>query len=345
MVQNVTGDIRERFGSMDMFVRCKDVYGDVNTREYAINFCIKTGKDETPPGIVATYPLNKSYFAFNQTSLNMTLFVNEPAECKYDVIENKSYDSMNHSMNCNTNITDLTSLGWSCNTTLNGLNLGENDFYIKCKDQPWFKDTVNETDRNSNSQSYHYMIFGSETPLKIISLSPEGEIEEGFEPISVDLEARTEGGSESGASVCYYSFIGYDNMQQFYNTFSNYHKQNFNMMTRGNYKIYVKCVDGANNIATDDTRFELKIDSTAPEIVRVYRESDRIVLITDEEAQCYYDFDRCNFNIANATSMTTAYSTSHSAEFISGETYHIKCKDIWGNTNPDCAIIIKADEI
>ena len=38
--------------------------------------------------------------------------------------------------------------------------------------------------------------------------------------------------------------------------------------------------------------------------------------------------------------MTAATSTKHSASWIPGQTYYIKCEDLWENKNPRCAIKI-----
>jgi hypothetical protein len=45
---------------------------------------------------------------------------------------------------------------------------------------------------------------------------------------TVKLKVKTEGGLENGA-VCSYSFSGYNNMIQFYNTGSNIHEQEVNL--------------------------------------------------------------------------------------------------------------------
>ena len=70
--------------------------------------------------------------------------------------------------------------------------------------------------------------------------------------------------------------------------------------------------------------------------------------ITDEEAECYYNLKRCYFDIDNlniSISMTTAYSTEHSAEWDDDKTYHVKCRDIWGNENAGCGIRVKPSSL
>ncbi|MBU2052767.1 MAG: hypothetical protein KJ721_00830 [Nanoarchaeota archaeon] len=341
-VYNVTGDLKEMFGNMNMYVRCQDYHGNVNVDEYAVNFCINSGPDRTAVkhAFTKTEPKSGSFVAYNQTEQDLTIWINEPAECKYDVVGNKSYDQMLNSMECKTDITEIGKYGWACNTTLTGLEAGQNDFYIKCKDKPWVitqEDIDKYEARNVNAEAFVYTIHGSKSMLKIDSVSPKGEIDFGFEPISLDLEAKTSGGMDNGESTCYYSFTDYDRENQFFETFSRYHKQNFNLM-RGDYTFAIRCEDDAGNLAYENASFTLNIDSSPPEVVRVYKSGNYMRLITDEDAECYYSFNNCYFDIDTSVSTTSGFSTIHSAEWILGKTYHIRCKDVWGNANTDCAI-------
>ncbi len=339
-VYNLSGDLKQMFGNMNMYVRCQDYHGNFNLEEYAVNFCINSGPDLTPARITSSIPSHGSSLKYGATESPLTIYMNEPAECKYD-IEDKGYNEMTNTMSCLTEISEAETYGWPCSTNLTGLTNNENTFYIKCKDQPWL--APENTSRNINSEGFVFTLFGSESELKIDSITPSGKIEEGFEPVSVDLEVRTSGGVNSGESACSYSFLSYENMILFYDTYSNYHKQNFNMMMGGEYSINVECEDEAGNIAQNKTDFIIDIDNLPPEVVRVYNQGSDLKIITNEEARCYYNLARCNFDINNATSMAIGYSTRHSAAWILGQTYHIKCADYWGNTNPDCAIIVTPD--
>ena len=106
----------------------------------------------------------------------------------------------------------------------------------------------------------------------------------------------------------------------------------------GNFNISIKCKDIAGNIANGNAVFNLEVDSEPPVAVRVFYEGGNLKLITNEKARCYYDFNSCEFNLENGTSMTSLSSTEHSANWIVGKTYYIKCKDDWDNENPTCAI-------
>jgi hypothetical protein len=113
-------------------------------------------------------------------------------------------------------------------------------------------------------------------------------------------------------------------------------------MLRGLHKIYVKCEDVADNIAENSTTFTIKIDTSFPEVVRVYNEAG-LKIITNEDAECRYSFDNCNFMWSNATSMP-GLQREHTAPWQGRITYYIKCKDIWDNKPSGCSIIVKISD-
>lgn len=344
-VYNVTGDLKEMFGNMNMFVKCQDYHGNFNIKEYAINFCINSGPDLTPARIVYSEPALGSFLKYGATQTNLTIYLNEPAECKYDLIEGKDYGVMAHSMQCGIELTDVKLYGWACSASLTNLT-NTNNYYIKCKDKPWVKtsaDIEEYGERNTNQQDFIYTIYRTETELKIDSVLPQGIIESGFEPISVDLEVKTSGGIDNGKSTCYFEWAG--NWVQFFDTFLNSHKQKGLNLMGGYFNIPIKCEDDAKNIAYKNASFSLDLDFSAPIVVRAYKEGGKLKLITDEKAECYYDLNKCNFDFNNATLMTIAFSTEHNAAWSTEQTYHVKCKDIWGNSNPNCAIIINMNNL
>ena len=344
-VYNVSGDLREMFGNMNMYVRCQDYHGNFNLAEYSVNFCINSGPDLTPARIVYSEPKSNSFLKYGANETDLIIYLNEPAECRYDLVEGKTYGEMANSMQCKTELTDAKLYGWACSTVLTNLT-NENNFYIKCKDKPWIQtpeDIIEYQERNINSEDFVYNLYGTETELEIISTSPEGKIASGFAPASVDLEVETSGGMDNGKSTCYYEWAG--NWVQFFETFSDSHKQKGLNLMGGDFNIPIKCEDNAGNIDYKNISFGLDIDTAPPVVIRAYKSSGNLRLITDEKAECYYDFNRCNFNMDNATSMTTALSVNHYANWISGKTYHVKCRDIWENTNPDCAIIVRPSSL
>jgi hypothetical protein len=337
-VYDLSGDIKQMFGNTNMYLRCMDYHGNYNINEYAINFCI-TEVDLTAPVIWDIKPLSDSYLKYNVEEIPVEIYLNEPAECKYDV-SSKPYDELNYFMDCKTDIFQMESTkGWPCFANFSNLNNDVNTFNIKCKDKPWL-DEYNKT-RNVHEEGYDYILFGSKDYLSISSTKPVGVIRQGFIPASFDLEVETIGGAEDGKSVCYYDFEGYSKNYQFLNTFSNYHVQNLNLITQGDYEVYLKCVDSAGNEAHKLINFRVEIDTAPPVVRSVYKDEDSIKIITNEDAECFYDFNLCNFNTKYAESMTIGFSREHTALKMPSKTYYVKCIDKWGNANPDCAIIVE----
>ena len=341
-IYEVQTDIEKVLGDLNLYVMCQDVHGNKNEELFNVNFCISNLPDITPAQVVATNPANNVNFKYGTTNFSLMIFTNEPADCKYDSVD-KEYELMSNNMECQTDLISVTDYGWMCVSNVNISQAETENFYIRCKDKPWVDKAisqgldVNET-RNVNVESFVYTINYCDTPLQITSISPSGIVYGGFEPFSVELQTKTSGGIDSGNSFCYYSFSNNDFIQ-FFETGSTIHKQSFGLMS-GQYEIFTECIDEANNKVYENTSFTLDIDTIAPNVIRVYNEGNSINILTSEKSECYYTHDKCNFDFENATAMSSLFSYSHYADWNNGETYYIKCADIWGNTNPDCAIIV-----
>ena len=337
----VIQDLKETYAKLNLYVRCQDVYGNKNVREYIVNLCINDGPDLTAPYIKQMDPKDGKGIKFNSTQTQVTAYVNEPADCKYDTIPKKAYEQMNNSMQCNTQLDGSGLYGWPCQATFSNLKPGANKFYLKCKDQPWLNES--NTSRNANTEDYIYTLNVAEKKFNISSISPQGIIKNGFAPSQVNLEVQTIGGVENGKGTCEYSFTQNGEYYQFFSTFSTKHKQTFELMG-GNYTIYVKCEDETNDQDSRMSQFDLQIDSTPPVVIN-YTEGEKIEFYTDEDAECYYHPSKCNFDFENGTLISTQFTTEHQITFDPSITYHIKCTDVWKNTNPDCAIILNAPDL
>ncbi|KKK92675.1 hypothetical protein LCGC14_2700550, partial [marine sediment metagenome] len=351
----ISGDLIEGFiGNLNMYIKCQDYFGNFNFKEYVVNFCINSGPDETPvfQDLTVTQPRNGKILKYGTNEVDLTMWVNEPAECKYSSVEGKDYDEMEKAMICMTNLTDRELNGWPCETTLTDLE-NENNFYIKCKDQPW-KSPDEEELRNKNAEDLLYTLYVTENNLEIDSIyilrgdstiyldnsNVSTEIKGGGNVFSFGIGIETSKGSGEGVSVCYYEWN--NNFIPFFETNSNHHKQELNLPS-GDYNIPIRCIDDSANEANGNAVFNLKIDNTPPKVVRTYYEGNKLKLITDEQSKCYASFDEikeCNFNIEDSQSMTIGFNTQHSSPWIAGEKYYIKCKDAWENQNPSCAIIV-----
>ena len=238
-VYNLSGDIKDKLANTDIYIRCIDEYGNPNKDDFVLDFCLTQGKDVTPPYIIKTNPINNAYIKRGVTEIPLSIYLNEPSTCKLDTID-RDYDIMQGEMSCATNISDMTAFGWMCNTTLTGLSKDKNTIYIRCKDQPWLDGIENASEnktRNVDNVSIEYSLYTSLSELKIDSVAPSGEIDFGQIPASVELKATTSGGFDGqGIARCKYSFSSFDDMTDFYNTYSSEHTQNFDLMESNPYQ-------------------------------------------------------------------------------------------------------------
>jgi len=337
---NLTAIEIKKIGEINFYVKCKSVNGATNAASYSIKTCVKPGPDLTPPYITKTEPANGAYIKYNSTEQALSLWTNEPADCKWD-INNEKFDKMGNTMECQQDMEDYGLWGWTCNTTLTGLD--ENTkFYIRCQDI--------SDNKNIMGTPEVYELKKSESNLEIEAIKPTNgeEIIAGTEPMTLTLEAETSGGAEDGKADCSFRFGETGSYIRFRNTFSNSHSQVFSSIIRGTYKIYVRCEDVAGNAAESSTEFEVKIDTSAPRIARVYYDGD-LRIATDENSVCAYSFidSRCRFDIENSTQaeLMPGEEKEHSGEWQTENTYYIKCKDEYGREPGKCSIIVRPYEV
>lgn len=253
---------------------------------------------------------------------------------------------MQFSMECNTELEEYSSFGWQCLTTLKNLIYPENIFFIRCLDQPWLKGTENESMRNENPSGLKFVIYESKSKLKIDSITPENneQIQVGVEPTSVKLQVKTSGGAYgNGNALCSYIFSSGREVL-FQRTGNNIHEQIFQIMSSGDKNFEIICRDDPGNIATQNLKFNIEIDNSPPRVLRFYSipGTNKINIITDEEANCYYTTgNTCNFKIEDAFLMSRNSPKEHFISEAKMQRYNIKCKDVWGNENPECAIVIQ----
>jgi len=333
-IANLQSIAMTRLGNLTFYVRCTDKKGNTNKQEYFIRTCIMPGPDLTAPYIIASVPNDNSYLSYGKTETELTVWINEPADCKYDYSADL-YENMVNGFSCQTDFEDVELYGWPCKTNVN-VKDKETKIYVKCKDQPWLPDS--NLSRNVMQESQIITLKQSEVELNIDKIEPEGEVQGGREPITLSLKAYTSGGVD-GSAICEYSFTD-SNYIQFFETGGKEHIQVFDMLFRGSYDIFVKCRDIAGNIAEEKTSFKLRVDKNTPKVTRFYN-LDGLTILTDEDSECAYTFDSCSFNWANATLMA-GLEKEHKTSWQRGRTYYIKCKDLWDNKPDRCSVIIKA---
>ena len=214
----------------------------------------------------------------------------------------------------------------------------ESSFYIRCEDKPWENDT---TMRNRNSESKALNL--KRTPkLEIVSAKPDNETLTFGTPVaSIKVEAETKGGMITG-SMCYASFDEKNYLVVLDPSLDGIeHEVIMQSFTPGNKKIGLKCEDEIGNTAYKNLSFRVDMDDRAPDIARVYYNTGRLYVKTNEPAECSISREKCDFNLENATSMSGS-DREHSSDVILNRLYYIKCKDKFNNNRGSCDITIKA---
>lgn len=334
------GDGVRKEGSLDVYVKCQDGQQPPNydIKEYVVKMCVQSGPDENEVNYakIKTEPLNGALLKYGTKEIELKIWTDEKVElCKYDDVGEKSYENMRYSFVAGAS--DYR--GWLNSAILTNLVPGKNTVYIKCKD----------VSGNINSKDFEYNLEVSKSELKIDSVSfsygvkkiNSGEIfEVGLEPISVGMEVKTSGGSQNGKATCLWGSTVAGSKELFKSTFSNLHKQTLTPRFSGKFDNYIYCHDDAENGASVVGEFEIVVDSSPPQITRAFKEDGNLQIATDELAKCYFSLDGCDFSPKDGIAMTPTFSETHSTAWNSGITYNIKCEDVFGNVNPNCAIKI-----
>ncbi len=336
-----SGLILENGKDITFFIRCKDKNGNENTAEYAVKMCIDPSPDTTAPLIKATSIMNSGCVAENQDSVNVEVYTNEPANCRWS-FDDQSYENMQNQMICSNELYQINANQlFTCKTALTGISREGTKYYIRCEDQP--NSEVN--DRNRNRESFVFNLRGS-TALKISKLLPNGTVFGAVNPAPIELYVQTLFGCNNGLSICDYSTTGNEgDFIMFYDTNNedgvSTQKQS---LGPGSHKYYIECIDEGGNIARDTIEFILDIDTSAPVIARIYEEEGLLKIVTVKESECAYNFANCDFTFEEGTEMPYANSTNHIAEWNKDKTYYIKCRDEFKNEDADCSAIVRLGE-
>ena len=329
-------------GEYDFYIRCRDANGNMNDANFLVSFCIDEGPDTWDPEIVSTDIPNGMPIGFNISSLDMNVYINEPANCKWSKLD-RSYRDMVNNMTCETNIVDQNAdTTYTCTTTLDGLkDRVDNDFFFRCKDLAG----------NTNENSYKFTLVGTE-PLLISSTGPTNEtIRDSTDLVRVVLEAETAAGHDEGKALCYASSSGDEGtFVQFLDTNSHEHSQEL-YLASGDYTYYIRCIDLGGNTDNDVIDFSVESDSASPMVVRVFHKGADLKVITNEEASCVYSNDdslACNYPLEEGEDMASAEDgTEHSTNWNPDKSFYIKCKDDFGNqpNRDQCNLIARPFEI
>ena len=315
-------------GTFSLFARCRDANGNENVDAFVFNFCVDQSPDTTPPIIEGTSIVQNGFVRFNADSVPIEVYVNEPAECRWDR-QSKSYDDMENDMECD-------SESFQINADLN--------FYFRCKDQP----DKAESERNTMVQSYELNLRGSQE-LNILNVGPNGTIFGSTDSVNVELRVKTDDGAEEGKAICYFSATGEpDSYIAMFETNNFEHRQKLDLIA-GDYEFFYRCIDIGGNSAEDDVKFSVFVDKGAPAVTRAYRD-EGLKIVTNEDAECVYSLNSCNYVFEEG--LPLIYSNplirkNHFAEWQDNKAYYIKCMDLYGNqpSPNECNIVVKTAEL
>ncbi|MBI3334683.1 hypothetical protein HYZ97_04295 [Candidatus Pacearchaeota archaeon] len=328
-----TAPLFKNDGTFNLYVRCQDANGNVNEDIYTVEFCVNKGPDTTPPVIESTSIITGSPIRYKADSTPFALFVNEPSQCKWSR-EDKAYDSMENVLSCDASAELINAeLRYACETNLTGIiDRQNNEFFFRCRD----------TAGNTNVESMPLLLRGSQ-PLTILEVKPNGTIFGSTATVPVELEVLTDDGSDEGAAQCFYNTTLTEGYQKMFETDSFAHKQ-IQDLTSGNYKYAFRCIDAGGNIAEAQTSFTVVVDKDAPIVTRTYRDT-ALKIVTNEDAECTYSTQSCNFNLLEGIRMEYSNIQTKNALFAPwkpGQTYYIKCVDKYGNQpTPDvCSVLV-----
>ncbi|MEW6063464.1 MAG: hypothetical protein AB1571_03810 [Nanoarchaeota archaeon] len=316
-------------GSYKLYVRCQDSLGNANERDYVIQFEIEKGPDLTPPSIEGTSIISGSYFTNKANEQSLTIYINEPADCKWSNLD-KEYDSMENEFAVVADKNPNSLLLYERSTVLKPLiDDIENKFYFRCKDQPGSP----EEKRNVMEKSYEFSLKGT-VPLEIRSIEPSGDIFTN----NVTLKVETYGGAyKDGTARCGYNdkSSDYNGMIEFAETNESIHRQTL-LLDPGSYIYYIYCVDGGGNIAVNQTQFKIAVDMEAPKIIRIYEDTSytpsHLKIVLNEASICEYAFG--DFEFGKGNKMPEDNSKEHDALFNDNSKYYIRCKDLYNNYMP-----------
>jgi len=302
----------------NMYIRCSNINDIESGADYVIRFCAKPGRDAEPPNINSIKEPRSNFVKYNSTEQNLTLYTEEPANCSWSSSD-KDYDSMENKMECKNSMEERTLFGWLCNSTLPITGNGS-QFYIRCID----------LSGNKNGQS-RQLTLTKTSKLEITYARPNNETITFGTPVgSVKVEVRTSGGL-SGGPTC----LASDDEERYLMVLTPsaggiVHKITLNENSGNNKKIWIKCEDRVGNVAIKEIIFNVRTDSEAPKITRVYSNYGNLIIKTNELASCALSLEKCSFNFANST-LKSGSAFEHSFSVEKNKVYYAKCKDGFNN--------------
>lgn len=344
---NTTGgiNIHDSDGLFQIYIKCMDRLGNINSNSFVMSFCLSSAPDINAPDILRTNPVDGSHLKKDVPNSSLIIYLNEPSQCKYDLLKDVPYENMSNNMSCNN---DSAAQSYLCGTFLTDLNSPVNTIYIKC----------NDSVGNFMTYDYTYTLLSTEEDLVVTIDSPQdGTTRE--EKVGKEnplyIKATTQGGAGEGNANCKWKYNTSEGFPvgggYFAKTGGTTHEDSFNNLDNDTYVLQVSCEDSAGNKAEANSKFSVKIDDEGPKIANKTKEGSNLKLTTDELAKCYYTNDNtqdCVFDLVEGNGVHKINSGDSFAidyiitGFSEMENYYIRCVDEHGNVNIGCADIIGA---
>ena len=311
---------------LDLYLRCEDTFGNDNDADYHIEIPLLPLPDNMPPIKIAYSLLENIQLPTHISETDFSIFLHEPAECRYSSTIDTSYEQMPFQFECSEAIKDITLVGggsYECKTRLTNIKHNEDsNYWIKCRDQPKELDL---TKRNTNKESYIFTIKSTE-PLVIEEKGPEGEIFTN----NPTLFVRTSGGANDGLAECGFTEKIALPYIKFFKTGFALHEQNLkNDLEKGEYSYNIQCIDSVGNIAKDKIEFNVASDIHVPIIQSIVTNGNSLILTLNEKATCQYS--NSGFSFGSGT-LTETNSTIHNLP--NQDVLYVVCRDTSGNDAP-----------
>ncbi len=295
------------------YIRCIDYAGNYNSKEYTISYKASEGPDLTPPLIEFTSPANNAAVANIENETILTLYLNEPSNCRYD-LEDKDYNNLNNNFTCLTHSTDYDQY-FECQSLIDLTS--ETNLNVRCQD----------LQNNTNQESFK-LHFVQTPPLEIKSIEPSGIL---YNQNDAVLTISTTGGANAGLAQCYFStrFNYKADMTLLKQTNSTIHIQPLQNLNQGQHNLNILCEDSVGNKASTKTNFTLDIDTTPPKLLMLYQDASNVHLTFDELTICEYS----NIPLKIGEGFQSGLSEHHTIP-LGKEFYYIACEDQYQNTIP-----------
>ncbi|MEM4267463.1 MAG: hypothetical protein QXK37_01395 [Candidatus Woesearchaeota archaeon] len=173
-------------GGLYLFVTCTDKSGNENIEEFFIEFSIDAELNDTlAPIILGTLPENQSLLANSQDELNIRVYTDEHAVCRYST-EDKAFEEMEHQLICPSSPYTMSYYfggSYECTARLNAKQ--ETKIYVRCMDNP-LKSIKGEIKLESSEIN---SIVGTE-PSKYLSIAEANIINASINMLSSDILFR-----------------------------------------------------------------------------------------------------------------------------------------------------------